>query len=249
MSALESASRITAGSTDLDGWREVASKDAKEALARSCATCGGILKAWRYRLRSRGGLPASQELPSRRIKIYSCRLCRYASRNPSCGFQRAGFHPSRTGFQRAHRARRRELVEGRGSNFSRASPSLPRASSSFSPTIFGARSGELGSLDGCMAVFSRYIRNLTPAIVFRQARVLHRDIRARRNKRRFPDAYDEHIFEISAASGVFGTQASEAENDATMACLTKAAFPGKRAIRWLMGVEHLKQGARARTFA
>ena len=27
---------------------------------------------------------------------------------------------------------------------------------------------ELGSLDGCMAVFSRYICNLTPAIVFRR---------------------------------------------------------------------------------
>jgi hypothetical protein len=44
-------------------------------------------------------------------------------------------------------------------------------------------------------------------------------------------------------------QASEAENDATMACLTAAAFPGKRETRWLMGVEHLKREARALTFA
>ncbi len=245
-SALEGALRISAGSTDLEGWRSVASKDVKECWRDRAQLAAAFLRPGDIVCDlGAGAQPLRSFLPEGALYIaVDC-----VDTLP--GTHLADFNAP--DFTLPHwistcSPRGVELAEGRGS-FCRAS--LPACRGQV--LHFYLRS--LGRAAG--AWFARRVHGGFLPICKKsraghrlaETRLFHREIRARRNKWRFQDARNEHIFEISAASGILGAKASEAENDATMACLTKAAFPGKRAIRWLMGVEHLKREARARTFA
>ena len=167
MSALEGALRITAGSADLNGWRSVASKDAKECwrdraqLAAAFLRPGDIvcdLGAGAQPLRS--FLPeGSKYIPVDCVDtLPGTYLADFNS--PEFTLPDQDFNVlAALGVvnwlkdEEAFLDRLCQLAEGKFFIFT---------------YDLWAEQRELGSLDGCMTVFSQYIRNLTPAIVFRR---------------------------------------------------------------------------------
>ncbi len=167
MSALESASQDRAGSTDLGGWRDVASKDAKDAwqdraqLAAAFLRPGDIvcdLGAGSQPLRS--FLPEGSSyiavdcvdtLPGTHLADFNA---------PDFTLPAQDFNVL-TALGVVNWLKDEEQFLDRLAHLAEGKFFI------FTYDLWGAQ-GELSSLDGCMAVFSRYVRNLTPAIVFRR---------------------------------------------------------------------------------
>ena len=167
MSALEGVSQMTAGSTDLASWKKVASKDAKEAwrdraeLAAAFLRPGDIvcdLGAGAHPLRS--FLPEGSKyipvdcvdtLPGTHVADFNAPDFTLPSQDFNVLTALGVVNWLKD--EEAFLDRLSQLAEGKFFIFTY--------------DLWGAQR-ELGSLDGCMAVFSRYIRNLAPAIVIRR---------------------------------------------------------------------------------
>ena len=167
MSALEGAARITAGSTDLASWKQVASEKAKQGwhdraqLAAAFLRPGDIvcdLGAGAQPLRS--FVPVESHyipvdcvdtLPGTHLADFNAPDFTLPSQDFNVLTALGVVNWLKD--EEAFLARLSELAEGKYFIFTY--------------DLWGAQP-ELSSLDGCMAVFSRYIRNLTPAIVFRR---------------------------------------------------------------------------------
>ena len=167
MPALGVASRIAAGSTNLDGWRQVALQEAKEGwrdraqLAAAFLRPGDIvcdLGAGAQPLR--GFLPEGAQylpvdcvdtLPGTHLADFNLPDFTLPSQdfNVITALGVVNWLKDEEQFL----DRLSELAEGKFCIFT---------------YDLWAAQRELGSLEGCMAVFSRYVRNLAPAIVLRR---------------------------------------------------------------------------------
>ena len=167
MSALESASQITAGSTDLASWKQVASEKAKKGwhdraqLAAAFLRPGDIVCDL-----GAGAQPLRSFLPEGAIYIPVDCVDTLPGTHLA-DFNAPDFTLPGHDFnvltalgvvnwlkdEEAFLDRLCQLAEGKFFIFT---------------YDLWAAQRELGSLDGCMAVFSRYVRNLAPAIVLRR---------------------------------------------------------------------------------
>ena len=167
MPALEGASQVTAGSADLAGWKQVASEKAKQGwqdraqLAAAFLRPGDIvcdLGAGAQPLRS--FLPEGAEyipvdcvdtLPGTHLADFNAPDFTLPSQdfNVLTALGVVNWLKDEGAFL----ARLSQLAEGKFFIFT---------------YDLWAAQRELGSLDGCIAVFSRYVRNLAPAIVLRR---------------------------------------------------------------------------------
>jgi hypothetical protein len=167
MSLLEVTSQVSGGRMDLDGWRSVASKDAKEAwrdraeLAAAFLRAGDIvcdLGAGARPLRSflpegAGYLPVDcvDTLPGTHLANLD---------TPDFTLPAQDFNVL-TALGVVNWLKDEEQFLDRLSHLAEGKFFI------FTYDLWGPQQ-ELSSLDGCMTVFSRYIRNLAPAIVFRR---------------------------------------------------------------------------------
>ncbi len=167
MSALEVASRITADSTKLDGWRQVASNKAKEAwhdraqLAAAFLRPGDIVCDL-----GAGSQPLRNFLPEG-AKYVPVDCVDTLPGTHLADFNSPDFTLPAQDFNVLTALGVVNWLKDEEQFLSRLSELAEGKFFIFTYDLWGDRR-ELGSLDGCMAVFSRYLRDLTPAIVLRR---------------------------------------------------------------------------------
>ena len=167
MPAMEDVSRITADITEMNGWRSVASGEAKESWRDRAGLAAAFLRP--------GDVVCDLGAGSQPLRIFLPEGSKYIPVDcvdtlPGthlADFDAPDFTLPAQNFnvltalgvlnwlkdEEAFLARLSELAEGKFFIFT---------------YDLWAAQRKLGSLDGCMTIFSRYIRNLAPAIVFRR---------------------------------------------------------------------------------
>ncbi len=167
MSAFEGASRIAPGSTELDAWRSVASKEAKKGWQDRAQLAAAFLRPGDAVCDLGAGAQPLRSFLPEGSKYIPVDCVDTLPGTHLADFNASEFTLPGQDFnvltalgvvnwlkdEEAFLARLCQLAEGKFFIFTY--------------DLWGAQR-ELGSLDGCMAVFSRYIRNLTPAIVLRR---------------------------------------------------------------------------------
>ena len=167
MSALEGALRIKAVSTDLEGWRSVASDEAKESWRDRAQLAAAFLRPGDIVCDLGAGAQ-----PLRRFLPEGAQYIPVDCVDTLPGTHLADFNlpdftlPSQdftviTALGVVNWLKDEEAFLDRLCRLAEGKFII------FTYDLWGAQR-ELGSLEGCMAAFSRYVRNLTPAIVVRR---------------------------------------------------------------------------------
>ena len=167
MAALESASQGIAGSTDLDSWKNVASKDAKGAWQDRAQLAAAFLRPGDNVCDlGAGAQPLRAFLPDG-SKYIPVDCVDTLPGTYLADFNTPDFTLPAEDFNVLTALGVVNWLKDEEQFLDRLSQLAEGKFFIFTYDLWSARP-ELGSLDGCMTVFSRYIRHLTPAIVFRR---------------------------------------------------------------------------------
>ena len=167
MSILEGASQVTAGSTDLTGWKQVASKEAKEGWRDRAQLAAAFLRPGDIVCDlGAGAQPLRNFLPDG-SKYLPVDCVDTLPGTHLSDFNAPDFTLPAQGFNVLTALGVVNWLKDEEQFLNRLSYLAEGRFFIFTYDLWAAQ-GELGSLDGCMTVFSRYVRNLTPAIVLRR---------------------------------------------------------------------------------
>jgi hypothetical protein len=167
MSALGEASQVTAAETDLAGWRKVASKDAKEGWQDRAQLAAAFLRPGDAVCDLGAGAQPLRSFLPEGSKYIPVDCVDALPGTYLADFNTPDFTLPDQDFNVLTALGVVNWLKDEEAFLNRLSTLAEGKFFIFTYDLWGAQQ-ELSSLDGCMAVFSRYVRTLTPAIVFRR---------------------------------------------------------------------------------